>query len=40
MSSASPISQQAVVLAMDYGQFSLSGGLGDFEDELEMLARA
>lgn len=40
MSSASQISEQAVVLAMDYGQFSLSGGLGDFEDELELLAQA
>ncbi|MBP1161568.1 hypothetical protein ABIC28_001412 [Rhodococcus sp. PvR044] len=40
MSSASQISEQAVVLAMDYGLFSLSGGLADFEDELELLAQA
>ena len=40
MSSASQISEQSVVLAMDYGQFCLSGGLGEFEDELELLERA
>lgn len=40
MSSASQISEQAVVLAMDYGLFSLSGGLADFEDEFELLAQA
>lgn len=40
MGSASQISEQAVVLAMDYGQFSISGGLGDFDDELELLEQA
>ncbi|MFD4182792.1 hypothetical protein [Rhodococcus sp. NPDC058514] len=40
MNSARPISEQAVVLAMDYGQFSISGGLGDFEDELELVEQA
>ncbi|WP_223263463.1 hypothetical protein [Rhodococcus sp. MTM3W5.2] len=40
MSSASQISEQAVVLAVDYGQFSISGGLGDYEDNLELLEQA
>ncbi|WP_077040400.1 hypothetical protein [Rhodococcus sp. MTM3W5.2] len=40
MSSASQISVQAVVLAVDYGQFSISGGLGDYEDYLELLEQA
>jgi hypothetical protein len=37
MSSASQISEQSVVLAMDYGQFTLSGHL---EDDLELLEQA
>ncbi|MEV0948619.1 hypothetical protein [Rhodococcus sp. NPDC049939] len=32
-----PVSETHVTLAMDYGQFCLDGGLGDPEDELELL---
>jgi hypothetical protein len=37
---ASPILETAVVLAMDYGQFCLDGGLGDIDNELELLEQA
>ncbi|MCD2114105.1 hypothetical protein LQ384_23605 [Rhodococcus rhodochrous] len=37
---ASPILESAVVLAMDYGQFCLDGGLGDIDNELELLEHA
>ncbi len=40
MGSATQISEHAVVLAMDYGQFSISGGLGDLDDDLELLEQA
>ncbi|WP_232333498.1 hypothetical protein [Rhodococcus sp. p52] len=37
---ASPILETVVVLAMDYGQFCLDGGLGDIDNELELLEQA
>ncbi len=37
---ASPILESAVLLAMDYGQFCLDGGLGDIDNELELLEQA
>ncbi|MGN5240220.1 hypothetical protein [Rhodococcus sp. SJ-3] len=36
----SPVSESTVVLAMDYGQFCLDGGLGDIDNEMELLERA
>lgn len=36
----SPVLESTVVLAMDYGQFCLDGGLGDIDNENELLERA
>lgn len=36
----SPILESTVVLAMDYGQFCLDGGLGDIDNEIELLEQA
>ncbi|WP_132472006.1 hypothetical protein [Rhodococcus sp. SMB37] len=36
----SPILESTVVLAMDYGQFCLDGGLGDIDNEMELLDQA
>jgi len=36
----SPVAESTVVLAMDYGQFCLDGGLGDIDNELELLEHA
>ncbi|GAF43703.1 hypothetical protein [Rhodococcus wratislaviensis] len=35
-----PVSEQSVTLVMDYGQFCVSGGLGDIDAELELLEQA
>lgn len=36
----SPLLESTVVLAMDYGQFCLDGGLGDIDAEIELLEQA
>jgi hypothetical protein len=36
----STVAESTVVLAMDYGQFCLDGGLGDIDNELELLEQA
>jgi hypothetical protein len=36
----SPVAESTVVLAMDYGQFCLDGGLGDIDNEIELLEQA
>ncbi len=36
----SPILESKVVLAMDYGQFCLDGGLGDIDNEMDLLEQA
>ena len=35
-----PVAESTVVLAMDYGQFCLDGGLGDIDNEIELLEQA
>ncbi|WP_044476625.1 hypothetical protein [Rhodococcus aetherivorans] len=37
---ASPVAESTVVLAMDYGQFCLDGGLGDIDNEMTLLDQA
>lgn len=39
-SQTSPVAESTVVLAMDYGQFCLDGGLGDIDNEMELLEQA